>query len=161
VADAASQSPDGGLSEIDSALIGLRHLWSAPPRLDDPELGRVEMSTIWVAEAVARSGADGQPTVNDVAAALDVAPSTASRLVDRAERAGVVSRGRSAEDGRRVTIALTPAGESLATRSAGFRLAYLDRVMAGWSPAQRSDFAALLTRFVSSVNRTPPRGEPT
>lgn len=151
----AEAAPADPLRGIDAALIGLRHLWSAPPRLDDPQLGRVEMSTVWVAEALARPDA-GEATVNDVAAELDVAQSTASRLVDRAERAGVVTRSRSSRDARRVVLSLTPVGHTLAARSSTFRLEYLNRVTADWSLEERRTFADLLTRFASSVHRTPP-----
>lgn len=157
----ATSAPDESLREIDAALIGLRRLWSAPPRLDDPQLGRVDMSTIWVAEALVRL-TDGarETTVCEVASVLDVAPSTASRLVDRAERSGVVRRGRSAADARRAALTLTSAGRELAGRSAGFRLGYLDRVTRTWPPQQRRRFAQLLTDFVNSVHRTPPGREP-
>lgn len=148
------------LDEVDRALIGLRHLWSAPPRLDDPQLGRVDMSTIWIADALARRDASGPATVAAVAALLGVAHSTASRLIDRAERAGVVTRGRSGADARSVTLSLTPGGRSLAARAATFRLGHLDRATAHWSEEQRSTFARLLTDFATSVNRTPPEEDP-
>lgn len=43
------------LRSVDASLIALRHLWSAPPQLHDPDLGSVEMSTVWVVDTLLRS----------------------------------------------------------------------------------------------------------
>ena len=51
-------------------------------------------------------------TVGGIAADLQLAQSSATELVDRAEAAGLVVRTTSAHDGRVVTITLTEAGEA-------------------------------------------------
>jgi DNA-binding MarR family transcriptional regulator len=132
------------LERIDSALIALRHLWSIPPRIEDPALGQVEMSTIWVVDSL-RHGIPG--SVADLAASMGVAHSTASRLVARAEQAGAVVRGPDPDDQRRTTVTLTDAGRHLALTALQYRLAVLRRATRTWTPADRSTFAALLTRF--------------
>ena len=86
------------LQLLDEALVRLRRLWTASRASVVDELGRrVEMSSVLVVEACARAGSHAtEVTVGDVAAFLDVEPSTASRMVDRAEAAGLVRRTASA-----------------------------------------------------------------
>jgi DNA-binding MarR family transcriptional regulator len=153
------------LLALDAALIRLRRLWATGA----PRLGRageaVEMSTVLVVDAVQRL-TDGDPpteaTVAAVAEQLDVAASTASRLVDRAVTAGVVRRTRSAADPRRAPLVLTAEGRALAARATEFRLSYLDRLLAGWDESDRRTFADLLSRFATEVHTHPhPHAQPT
>lgn len=155
------------LLALDGALIQLRRLWAAGA----PRLGRageaVEMSTVLVVDAVQRL-TEGDPpaeaTVAAVADRLDVAASTASRLVDRAVTAGVVRRTRSAADPRRAPLVLTTEGRALVARATEFRLAYLHTLLEDWTDADRRTFAELLTRFATAVHthrhpHTPPTEE--
>jgi len=81
-----------------------------------------------------------------------VAPSTASRLVDRAVRAGMVARASDRADPRRAVLTLTPAGNSLLATAYGFRTRYLEQVLAGWTGAEVETFARLLDRFATAVH---------
>lgn len=152
--------PGRALADLDTALIGLRRLWAAPPRLPDPTLGQVEMSTIWIVDALDRLTDNKEVSVADLAAALDVAHSTASRLVDRAQAAGCVSRHPSPSDSRRTAVALTPTGRTLASVARTARTGYLAAVTADWSPEQRRTLADLLTRLAAAVHTTPPHPAP-
>lgn len=148
--------PDPALADLDAALIGLRRLWATPPRLPDPALGVVEMSTIWIVDALARLDHLPEVTVADVAAAMDVAHSTASRLIDRAETARCVSRHRSATDTRCTVVAATPAGQALAGVARTARTDYLAALTADWTADQRRALADLLSRLAHAVHTTPP-----
>ena len=132
------------LERIDDALIALRHLWVAPPHINDPDLGAVEMSTIWVVDCLRRSPT---ATVADLAVQLDVAHSTASRLIARAEKTGAVIRTADRDDQRRVTVQLTPAGHRLAATALEYRLQSLRDATSDWTDHERASFADLLTRF--------------
>jgi DNA-binding MarR family transcriptional regulator len=59
---------------------------------------------------------EGPKTMQQTAAALGLAVSTATRNVDVLERRGALARERDAEDARVVRVALTPEGEALADR---------------------------------------------
>ncbi len=157
---AAPDDPGRALADLDTALIGLRRLWAAPARLNDPALGTVEMSTIWIVDALDRRAHLAEVTVADLAAALDVAHSTASRLVDRAQAAGCVSRTPSATDHRRTAVALTPTGRTLAESARSARTGYLATVTADWTPEQHRALADLLARLAHAVHTTPPHAEP-
>ena len=83
------------------------------------------MSSLLVVEACARGAAASQEvTIGDVARVADVAPSTASRLVDRAQSTGLL-RVPSTLDARRTALILTAAGAGLQARSIRARLAWL------------------------------------
>lgn len=151
-----AEDPDPALADLDSALIGLRRLWAAPARLADPTLGQVEMSTIWIVDALDRLADHPEVSVADLATAIDVAHSTASRLVDRAEAAGAVTRHPSATDSRRTAVALTPTGRTLAAVARHARTSYLAQLTTDWSHEQRSALAQLLTRLAAAVHHTPP-----
>lgn len=144
---------DPDLARIDAALVGLRRLWSHDTAIEDPETGRIQLSTIWVVDALARSQ-DGCLGVAALAAALDVRHSTASRFVTRAEAAGVLHRERTVADARQVAVRLTPSGAALAERALQFRLALLQRAMGSWSGQDRTDLARLLTEFSQTVSHT-------
>jgi DNA-binding MarR family transcriptional regulator len=56
-------------------------------------------------------------SLNELATALALDPATASPLVKRLEKDGMIARTRSEEDERRLDIRLTPAGRALRERA--------------------------------------------
>lgn len=150
---------DRDLVRIDAALVGLRRLWSHDTAIQDPEVGRIELSTVWVVDALVRTEHE-HLSIAGLADALDVAHSTASRFVTRAEGAGVVQRARLADDSRQVTVHLTPSGAALAERALQFRLSVLAHAMTSWPAPDRHDLARLLTGFAHTLRHTlPHQGE--
>lgn len=150
---------DTDLDRIDRALVGMRHLWSGPLHLQDPDLGQVEMSTVWIVNALAHTGQHpdrpGMST-RELATALDVAHSTASRLVDRAVSRGVVTRAPASHDARLAVVTLTDRGHTLAATANRFRTAYLAHITDTWTDLERAMFADLITRFATAITSTPP-----
>ena len=151
---------------IAEALIRMRRLWGGPStasQLRRDAGGGVELSTVLVADAVDRGRrASATVGVGDVATLLDVAPSTASRLVDRAVAAGMVDR-RAAPDARRCTLTLTAEGHDLVRRAAAYRSDHLRQVLDDWTASDVETFAALLSRFAGTMRRpshTVPGGTP-
>jgi DNA-binding MarR family transcriptional regulator len=71
---------------------------------------------------------DRRARVTELAAYLGLDKSTMSGLIDRAERRGLLARGKSAEDRRVVDVFMTPAGIELAER-------LLDEVRSALAPA--------------------------
>ena len=145
---------DPALARIDAALMNLRHLWHGPGSRRPSGGDGVELSTIWVADALSR--AEDGLTITELAAALDVAQSTGSRLVERAVAAGMVQRGASATDARRVVLRPTAAGRALAVEARAFRGGYLRRLTEDWTETERTTFAALLARFADAARACPP-----
>ena len=169
-ADPSGRLPDPVLSDVSLALFLLRRMWAKPDLMkkiraqtDTGPGGRpLQISNLMVVHAVAglsvtASAAEGAPevTVGAVAERLEIDPSTASRLVGHAIDAGLVSRSPSPVDARRANLGLTEAGlrvKQVADRS---RRAYLDELMSDWAPAERAQFARLLTRFAEAAVRAP------
>jgi len=145
---------DQGVEEIDDALLRLRRLWAASRhRVMHDGVTRVELSSLLVVEACARCAARGEEAnVSDVAALADVTPSTASRLVDTGERAGLLSRSPSERSARQTALELTAAGAGLRERALTARRAWLAEQLAGWSREDVHRFGSLLQRFADGVH---------
>ncbi|MGV8910921.1 MAG: MarR family winged helix-turn-helix transcriptional regulator [Propionicimonas sp.] len=147
---------------VDDALIRLRRLWTGTAQRPATSARRkptVEMSTVLVVDAIHRlqvMALDGEVTVAAIADRLDVAASTASRIVDRAVTASMVARGASSVDPRRVALTLTPRGQKLLAEAGAFRRSFVAGVLDGWTEAEADAFAELLDRFATAVHRDPP-----
>ncbi|TYB40986.1 MarR family winged helix-turn-helix transcriptional regulator [Actinomadura chibensis] len=169
------RSPDPVLTDISTALFHLRRVWAKPDLMKRVRAmtsagtgGRpLQISNLMVVNAVAAlseaaadpNRADGPPcdevTVGAVADRLEIDPSTASRLVGHALDAGLLSRRPSPVDARRANLDLTDAGRRVKQVADRFRRAYLNELMSGWTAAERSEFAVLLTRFADAAARAP------
>jgi DNA-binding MarR family transcriptional regulator len=90
--------------------------------------------------------------LSGLARALDVAPSTAMRMIDRLEAAGLVSRAVPATNRRETRLALTAAGKravrTVTTRRRRDLRAIIERVPAG----QRAQVAAAMAAFASAAD---------
>lgn len=143
------------LAALDDALIRLRRLWSTSrQRIVQDGATPVEMSSLLVVEACARGERTGREvTVGDVAELADVTPSTASRLVDRAETAGLLHRSASSLSARHTALGLTPAGAALRERSVAARTAWLGEQLRQWDAADVERLGTLLSRFADGLGR--------
>ncbi len=123
-----------------------RELLAAPSR-DTPDL-----SAILLVQATEDAEHDGAPaTVGTLATRLGIDPSTASRLVAQAERAGYLQRTRQGSDGRVVSLELTDAGRILGGEAARYQRAVYDAVTKDWSETDRATFARLFAGFADGV----------
>lgn len=91
--------------------------------------------------------AHGPQSVGQIAEQLGVNPSNASRHCDRLQRLGLVTRNRSADDGRVVQIALTAAGRRLLDAVTGHRREALAEVVRRLPEGERADVLAALRRI--------------
>jgi DNA-binding MarR family transcriptional regulator len=93
----------------------------------------------------------GPQSVTEVAEELGVNRSNATRICDRLERAGLVRRSPSSEDGRVVQVDLTPAGLELVDAVTQSRRAEIERVLRGMSAAERRAAVRALEAFNRSA----------
>ena len=91
-------------------------------------------------------------TVNRLAAALDVVPSSASRLCDRLEATGLLRRLPDPSDRREVRLALTPSGRTVLDGLRDGRRAALAEVLARMGPSARQDLVRGLAAFDSATS---------
>jgi DNA-binding MarR family transcriptional regulator len=93
-----------------------------------------------------------QPTnLSGLAAALDVAPSTAMRMVDRLVSAGLVLRTIRPDNRRETHLSLTAAGRRTVTRVTTRRRRDLRAVVTRMSPPARDQLAQAMSAFASSA----------
>lgn len=87
----------------------------------------------------------------DLAAFLGVAPTTAQSVIDRLVRRDLVSRERSAEDRRAVSLALTGTGEALRTAILRQDMANCRRMLGCLPPRKRSAFVEQLEQIAQGI----------
>lgn len=91
---------------------------------------------------------DRRPTINELAALLELDKSSTSGLVERAERRGLVVRVPSTTDRRSVRVSLTAAGRKLVTRvAAGFE-ADVSMLLARLPVSDRAALARSVSRLL-------------
>lgn len=92
-------------------------------------------------------GHDGPLPMGDLARRAGVTEKTATGLVDRLERDGLVRRVRDGADRRVVHVRPTEAGGALARRLDGAILDTLERLLARLDAAERRDLFRLVTKL--------------
>src|SRR5690242_1331209 len=102
--------------------------------------------------------ASGPQGTAELAAALAVNPSTATRMCDRLVRKGLVRRRRQAGDRRAVRIALTPAGRDLVAEVSQRRRAELARLLGALPAAEHEPVIAAFRAFAAAVGELPQPG---
>lgn len=90
--------------------------------------------------------------MSDLAVALKVDPSTATRAVGRLVARGFAERSSSTDDGRVVLVAVTPAGASRHREVAKRRANVLGYVMGQFNQDERHALAEFLERFASALD---------
>lgn len=90
--------------------------------------------------------------MSELADALRVDPSTATRAVQRLVRAGLASRGPSDDDGRVVVVAITPSGVARHAEVAARRAKLMAFLLGRFTPDERVQLAEMLERFVAAVD---------
>lgn len=143
------------LDRLDEALMRSRRLLLRPgyrrrhrSALPTP----VGLTTLRVLRVVERADAE-PPSVGDVADALAVDPSSASRFVEQAVGDGYLERSTCERDRRRSRLRLTVAGRQLLDAAADVRRELLAEVTDGWSHDDVTALTDLLDRLASGFDR--------
>ncbi|MGW2217712.1 MarR family winged helix-turn-helix transcriptional regulator [Nonomuraea sp. NPDC001684] len=137
---------DKEIAAIERAMVAIRRRQSRRALARQHGAAGPEFEVLDVIEA-----AGGRLTVSAVAEALNVDQPRASRLVTAAVTAGLVRREADQADGRRAWLVLTDAGAAALIQARQARQAAFASATAGWSAAERAEFARLLTRFVQGM----------
>lgn len=150
----SSTADDQALELVERSMVAIRRSMSRRTlgkRLLE-EMGGDDLAALGVVDVVelGRQG-DEEITVGRVATELGLDPSRASRLVSATIDAGYVKREASQQDGRRITLVLTPAGDALLERAHRIRQDVFRTAMKDWTTAERQEFSRLLWRFIGNV----------
>jgi DNA-binding MarR family transcriptional regulator len=109
-----------------------------------------------VLAALRRAGAPYQLTPTALMRTALVTSGAITQRLDRLEEKGLITRTRSDADGRAVVVTLTDAGREALDGALPDHLETERGLLAGLSPGDREQLAALLRRFLVSLGRTPP-----
>ena len=90
--------------------------------------------------------------MSDLAEALRVDPSTATRAVQRLAKIGLAERSTAKADGRVVLVAATDAGLARHRDIARRRSKVITRLLSAFEPDERTALADLITRFVDELD---------
>lgn len=97
----------------------------------------------------------GPQRLTDLAAALDVAPSTAGRMCDRLVRKRLIRRHRARADRRAVLVSITPAGRQVVDDATARRRELIAAILACLSPGQQRAAAEALRAFAEAAGEVP------
>jgi DNA-binding MarR family transcriptional regulator len=100
----------------------------------------------------------GETNLAALAERLGVNPSTAMRMVDRLEAAGLASRRANPASRREVVLHLTAAGQQVVDEVTARRREEIAAVVARMPPEQRGGLVSALRAF-ADAGREPPAGE--
>jgi DNA-binding MarR family transcriptional regulator len=97
----------------------------------------------------------GPQRLVDLAAALDVAPSTAGRMCDRLVRKGLVRRHRARADRRSVLVSVTAAGREVVDQATARRRELIADVLRKLPADQQREVARALAAFAAAAGEVP------
>jgi MarR family transcriptional regulator, organic hydroperoxide resistance regulator len=99
----------------------------------------------------------GELTTGELARHMHVEVPTATRMIQRMEAAGFLSRKADPLDRRRVRVTLTTEGERAAEAVPVFLAEVTEKALDGFSPAERDQAVELLERVAANLD-WPPEG---
>ena len=114
-----------------------------------------EETTIAQYRALVVLASRGSQRVTDLAAALDVAPSTAGRMCDRLVRKGLVRRHRGRSDRRAVLIAITAAGRAVVDQATARRRQLISAILVRLPEQAQHEVAGGLRAFAEAAGEIP------
>lgn len=111
---------------------------------DALEIGQMDTLDLLVQQTTWRMG--------DLAEALRVDPSTATRAVQRLEKFGLARRCTGVDDKRVVLVSASEAGRARHAQAAARREQLIDHIMSEYDPVEFEQLASLMERFVRSLD---------
>jgi DNA-binding MarR family transcriptional regulator len=151
-------SPSAGAADdelVDTVLAASRALVAVAARSLAAAGDEVTLPQYRALVVLAARGPQGTA---ELAAALAVNPSTATRMCDRLVRKGLVRRHRQAGDRRAVRITLTAAGRELVAEVTRRRRAELARLLGSLPPSQHEPVIAAFRAFATAAGELPQPG---
>ena len=137
---------------VDAVLTASRTLVAVAER----SLGAAaEETTLAQYRALVVLASRGPQRMVDLAAALEVTPSTAGRMSDRLLRKGLIRRHRARADRREVQVSITAAGRAVVDDATARRRALLAGILARLTPALQTAVAEALGAFADAAGEVP------
>lgn len=137
---------------VDAVLTASRTLVGVATR----SLGAAaEHTTIAQYRALVVLASRGPQRMVDLAAALDVAPSTAGRMTDRLVRKQLVRRHRGRADRRSVLVSVTAAGRQVVDEATARRRVLVAGILARLPASDQRAIAAAFASFAAAAGEVP------
>ncbi len=154
----ASTHDPAVIARLDRALLRMRRTVVRPEvtSVPIPALQRtVDLAKVMACLAIGDLQGLQEPprpvTVKDVAAALELEHSTASRLLTEAEAEGLILRSTDPSDRRRTVVELTAGGQAVVQQSSAIRGWAIDAMLSEWSAPDLATFTELIERFSATI----------
>ncbi|GAA0810041.1 MarR family winged helix-turn-helix transcriptional regulator [Spirilliplanes yamanashiensis] len=135
---------------VESAVESLLAVLDAARLAQSPAVPPTQLRVLLIVAAAE------QTNMNRLAEALDVVPSSASRLCDRLEATGLLRRVVDPRDRREVRLELTPASRQLLDDLRERRRLALAEVLDRMPPGARQDLVRALQAFDAAARRDEP-----
>jgi DNA-binding MarR family transcriptional regulator len=147
---ARQERPD--TAAVDAVLAASRSLIALATR----SLGAAaEETTIAQYRTLVVLASRGPQRMVDLAAALDVAPSTAGRMCSRLVRRGLIRRHRARSDRRAVLVSVTTAGRLVVDQASARRRALIAEILARLPAHAQHRAAEALAAFADAAGEVP------
>jgi DNA-binding MarR family transcriptional regulator len=128
-------------AEVEAAAEALVGIWAHVAESLDVRVSPTQL------RALTAVGRYGELNLSQLAAALGALPSSASRLCDRLEAAGLLNRDTGRASRRAVSLRLTPEGEALLEQARTSRQEQIAEVLDAMTPTGRQELAEGLAAF--------------
>jgi DNA-binding MarR family transcriptional regulator len=138
-------------AEVEAAAEALVGIWAHVAESLDVRVSPTQL------RALTAVGRYGELNLSQLAEALGALPSSASRLCDRLEAAGLLTRDTGRASRRAVSLHLTPEGEALLAQARTSRQEQIAQVLDAMTPAARDELAEGLAAFQRAAE---PQGLP-
>lgn len=150
----AGVTPDGLESReiVDAVVAASRALVGVAAR---SLVGFEEQVTLAQYRMLVLLSARGPQRVADLASALAVNPSTATRMSDRLVAKHLARRHRAPSDRRTVRVAVTPTGRALVDEVTERRRQEISRIVHDMEPSARQSLVDALREFASAAGEVP------
>jgi len=147
---------DPGDAAVDALLDASRALVGVAAR----SLADVEDVTVPQFRALVLISSRARTTVSDLATALGIHPTSASRLCDRLVRKRLVNRVEGVDDRRATELHLAAAGRRLVDQVTARRRHALAAIASGMAPADLTDAVRVLAAFAAAAEASLTEADP-
>jgi DNA-binding MarR family transcriptional regulator len=118
--------------------------------LEDSDGAFLDVPQVEALELIVR---EGQLAMGDIARALKVDASTATRAVDKLHRRGLVKRARASANGRIMVVSSTPEAQRIVRLIAVNKRQAISQILESFDAAEREQLADLLERLADGLDR--------
>ena len=123
----------------------------------DKRLAPLELSAAQFIVIANLAGAEGPKSASDLCKGISYDAGAMTRMLDRLEAKGLISRNRSAHDRRLMHLELTDEGRAAYPRMREISLTVANRFLRGFSKAEARQLESMLARMLENAQGLAPR----